>query len=385
MKYKLNELVDLKIGRTPSRNELQWFNQRSDDWKWVSIKDMGVSGKFISQTNDTISQEAQKIFRIPVVKAGTVILSFKLTVGRVGIAAIDLLTNEAIAQLPVRDNSLLLPEYLYYYLKAYPFETLGSTSSIATAVNCQYLKEMEIDVPSIERQAEIVAILSPLDSKIQINNRINDNLSKQAALIFRKEFLSLATLPYDWRQGSLIDIADYLNGLAMQNYRPVSNDPGLPVLKIRELRQGYCDDESDKCSSDIDDDYVIHDGDVIFSWSGSLLVDFWTGGPCGLNQHLFKVTSGNFDKWFYYSWTKHYQNHFAAIAADMATTMGHIKRGELAKAIVSIPSENDYRRIGALLDPIYRQIVANKIQNKKLVSLRDSLIPKLLSGDICNL
>ena len=166
----------------------------------------------------------------------------------------------------------------------------------------------------------------------------------------------------------------------MQNHPPKENDIGLPVLKIRELRQGFCDDESDICSSCIGNEYIIHDGDVIFSWSGSLLVDFWSGGPCGLNQHLFKVTSAKFDKWFYYSWTKHYQDYFAAIAAGRATTMGHIKRDELTRAKVSIPSETDYQRIGAILDPIYRQIVANRIQNNRLASLRDSLLPRLLNG-----
>lgn len=178
------------------------------------------------------------------------------------------------------------------------------------------------------------------------------------------------------------DTLGYLNGLAMQKYRPTADETGIPVLKIKELRQGCCDDNSELCSPNIKSEYIIHDGDVIFSWSGSLLVDFWCGGICGLNQHLFKVTSSNYDKWFYYSWTKHHLDRFVAVAADKATTMGHIKRDELAKAEVLIPNEADYKRIRTLLQPIYDLIITNRIENKRLAKIRDILLPKLMSGEL---
>ena len=190
------------------------------------------------------------------------------------------------------------------------------------------------------------------------------------------------TMPEDWKVGNLLDIADYLNGLAMQKFRPTENERGLPVLKIKELRQGFCDNSSELCSPNVKREYVVDDGDVIFSWSGSLLVDFWCGGKCGLNQHLFKVTSEKFEKWFYYSWTKHYLNKFVAVAADKATTMGHIKRDELEKAEVVIPSSIDYQKIGKVLSPIYDLIIQNRIENTRLAAIRDALLPKLMSGEI---
>ncbi len=165
-------------------------------------------------------------------------------------------------------------------------------------------------------------------------------------------------------------------------YRPVNDEVGLPVLKIKELRQGFCDDNSELCSPNIKRDYIVQNGDVIFSWSGSLLVDFWCGGKCGLNQHLFKVSSKSFDKWFYYIWTKYHLNRFIAIAADMATTMGHIKRSELEKSLVLIPNETDYVEIGNLLKPIYETIIINRIENQRLATLRDTILPKLMNGEI---
>lgn len=211
---------------------------------------------------------------------------------------------------------------------------------------------------------------------------INKNLLEQAQTIFDQEFLALDDIPADWEQSSLLGIADYLNGLAMQKYRPTEGEQGLPVLKIKELRQGSCDANSELCSPSIKPEYIVHDGDVIFSWSGSLLVDLWCGGTCGLNQHLFKVTSKTYDKWFCYAWTNHHLQKFAAIAADMATTMGHIKREELAKAEVLIPSRPDYERIGNLLAPLYDLVILNRIENRKLASLRDELLPQLMTGQL---
>lgn len=292
-----------------------------------------------------------------------------------GFVVIDVNTDKAI------------PEYIYYVLSQN--EIIEHLQAIAEQSVSAYpsIKPSEIEnlnilLPDIEIQKRIVSVLSVIDGKITVNETINNNLERQAQAIFKTEFLSLKALPSGWRQASLIDIADFLNGLAMQKYRPSGNEIGIPVLKIKELRQGCCDNNSELCSPNIKNEYIIHDGDVIFSWSGSLLVDFWCGGISGLNQHLFKVTSSKYDKWFYYAWTKHHLDHFIYIATDKATTMGHIKRDELAKAEVFIPHEADYHRIGALLQPIYDLIISNRIENKRLALLRDTILPKLISGNL---
>lgn len=276
-------------------------------------------------------------------------------------------------------------DFLYYVLADDDFFTYSMATSKGTKMpRGDKTSIMQYEVPLIDLQVQkkIASVLKALDEKIKLNNEINNNLEQQAQAIFSNEFLILKVLPDGWKQTGLIDIADYLNGLAMQKHRPAVDETGIPVLKIKELRQGCCDDNSELCSPNIKSEYIIHDGDVIFSWSGSLLVDFWCGGVCGLNQHLFKVTSNNYDKWFYYAWTKHHLDRFIAVAVDKATTMGHIKRDELVKAEVLIPNEADYNRIGALLQPIYDLIIANRIENKRLAETRDTLLPKLMSGEL---
>ena len=275
--------------------------------------------------------------------------------------------------------------YLYWFMRTKKYQRIiagGASGTTIHHTSPNRICNVDVEFPNILTQKKIAGILDDIERKVKQNVEVNKNLLEQAQSIFTQEFLMLDRIPDGWQESSLLGIADYLNGLAMQKYRPKDDEQGLPVLKIKELRQGSCDFNSELCSPSIKPEYIVHDGDVIFSWSGSLLVDLWCGGTCGLNQHLFKVTSSTYDKWFYYAWTNHHLQKFAAIAADMATTMGHIKREELSKAEVLIPSQSDYERIGGLLAPIYDLVIANCIENRKLASLRDELLPQLMSGQL---
>jgi len=287
--------------------------------------------------------------------------------------------------LVFRAKNNIYKKYLYYVLSDDNFFNYATASAKGTKMprgDKGAIMQYTLNLPDLATQKKIAKILSALDDKIECNNQINKNLEEQAQSIFKKFFINIDLIPDGWSKGCLLDIADYLNGLAMQKFRPSERDIGLPVLKIKELRQGMCDDSSEKCSSSIKEEYIVHDGDVIFSWSGSLLVDFWCGGTCGLNQHLFKVTSKNYDKWFYYFWTLYHLGRFSAIASAKATTMGHIKREDLMNAEVFLPSKKDYKKIDILLKPIVNLIIKNRIENRKLAQLRDTLLPKLMSGEL---
>ena len=287
--------------------------------------------------------------------------------------------------LRVRPTELVDSLYLYYYFcleETKQFVRNIAVGATMPSINTKLLGEVEIALPDLNNQKRIAAVLSSLDDKTENNQKLNDNLYAQAKAIFDNHFINIDAIPAGWRKGNLLDIANYLNGLAMQKFRPQGHEIGLPVLKIKELRQGSCDDSSELCSLSIKPEYIIHNGDVVFSWSGSLLVDIWCGGTCGLNQHLFKVTSDVYDKWFYYLWTAHHLARFIAIAADKATTMGHIKREELAKAEVLIPCEEDYTSFNSIMQPIFELIISNRIESRKLAALRDELLPKLMTGEI---
>lgn len=299
-------------------------------------------------------------------------------------------------------------DFIYYLSISDDFRNIAIKSMTGTSGRQRAQKDVIensiINLPPIEEQKAISNILSTLDNKIEVNNKINQKLEEMAQAIFKQWFIDfdfpneegkpykssggemveseLGMIPDGWEVDCLSNIANYLNGLAMQKFRPENEKEFLKVLKIKELRQGKVDENSDLCSSKIDTKYIIEDGDIIFSWSGSLLVDIWCGGECGLNQHLFKVTSDNYSKWFYYLWTKHHLNEFIKIAEGKATTMGHIKRSDLDNAKVLIPSKEYMEKSDETLNNIIEKIIRCKCEIKKLEMLRDTLLPKLMSGEI---
>lgn len=288
-------------------------------------------------------------------------------------------------------NNITDPYFIYYLVTSDCIRNPAIKSMVGSSgrqrVQTDVVANLSINLPPLPTQQKIAAILSSLDDKIELNNKINANLEQQAGALFKNWFVDFepfgGKMPAGWKVGKLSEIADYLNGLAMQKFRPLEDEEGLPVLKIKELRQGCYDESSELCSpSKVKPEYIIHDGDVIFSWSGSLLVDIWCGGTCGLNQHLFKVTSQTYEKWFYYLWTKHHLDKFIFLAADKATTMGHIKREELDKAEVVIPDDKTYQNLTFVIKPFIDEIINNRIENRKLSQIRDGLLPKLMNGEI---
>ena len=179
--WKVEELAnvfDIGIGRTPPRKEHEWFSENINDIKWVSIKDMGGNGIYIDTTSEYLTEEAVKKFNIPVIPSNTILLSFKMTIGRLGITTEKMLSNEAIAHFKEKSNSSLFPEYLYLFLKTYNWEQLGSTSSIVEAINSQMIKNMQMPIPDEAILSKFRRTIQPYFQKIKANSKQISNLSK---------------------------------------------------------------------------------------------------------------------------------------------------------------------------------------------------------------
>lgn len=310
----------------------------------------------------------------------------------------DFYLNQRVSALRLIDDTVD-NNFLSYYLSSWQSQlyfALNSNSSGGQAnITPAVVQEYRLMVPELETQRSIASILSSLDRKIELNNKIIADLEEMAQAIFKNWFVDfepfkdgkfvdseLGMIPEGWKVGRLTEIASYMNGLAMQKFPPENNEESLPVLKIKELGQGFCGPDSDRCSCNIKDECKIHNGDVIFSWSGTLLVDVWCGGDCGLNQHLFKVTSKDYPKWFYYYWTKHHLQEFIHIAKDKAVTMGHIKRGHLEEAMVAIPDNDSMEKAHELFEPILSKMISLRLESSRLSLLRDTLLPRLMSGEL---
>lgn len=363
----------------------------------------------------------QKWTRRADVRRGDVILTREAPVGEVGYVDFDDTVFLGQRLMQYRANPALLdPRFLHYTFLSKDLQNQfaahdgsGSTVSHIRVGDCS---KFLINLPPLPEQKAIARILGALDDKIELNRRMNATLEAMARALFQSWFVDfdpvhvlagtkpeqppflsaealtkagfpntfqdseLGPIPKGWEVRSLDRIANYLNGLALQKFPP-GDGSTLPVIKIAQLRKGNCDG-ADRCNTDVPSEYIISDGDVLFSWSGSLEVELWCGGPGALNQHLFKVTSTEFPKWFYFLWTRYHLEDFRLTAASKATTMGHIQRKHLTAAKMLVPPADLILELNQIMAPIIDKIITNNLESRTLATLRDTLLPKLLCGEL---
>ena len=321
----------------------------------------------------------------------------------------------------LRGTSVLNGKFLKYVIGSSAFTEHVLAVQTGTAVphiSGNQIKAYEYLLPPLKEQEAIAHILGTLDDKIELNRRMNETLEAMARALFKAWFVDfepvrakqegrwrrgqsfpglpahlydlfpdrlvdseLGEIPEGWEMQSLDTIAKYLNGLALQKFPPENDCEFLPVIKIAQLRAGNTFG-ADKAIAKIKPEYIIVDGDVLFSWSGSLEVEIWNGGRGALNQHLFKVTSDRVPKWFYFFATRHHLHNFRAIAAGKATTMGHIQRKHLTEALIAIPALKTMRILDEIIAPLFYQMVSNGQESRTLTDHRDALLPKLISGEL---
>ncbi len=257
---------------------------------------------------------------------------------------------------------------------------------------------------SLPVQKKTAEVLSTLDYKILHNKKINEELESLAKIIYDYWFVQFdfpnakgkpykssggkmvwseklkREIPEGWEVGTLLNIAEYINGLPCQKFRPTGND-FLRVIKIKEMHEGYSS-ESELVRADIPKKAIIENGDVLFSWSASLEVQIWTRGKGALNQHIFKVISDEYPRSFYYYQLVNYLQHFKMMAATRKTTMGHITQEHLQQSRIAIPPKELTLELEKIIAPIFAKKLNNEIENQKLSELRDWLLPMLMNGQV---
>ena len=304
------------------------------------------------------------------------------------------------------------PLWASYLLRTIDFMSCSDKSSVP-GVNRNDLHRILVLLSPLDDQRAIAGVLGALDDKIEQNRRTARALERLARAIFRAWFVDfepvkakaagaasfpslpqpvfdalptrfvdseIGPVPEGWEVKPIATIATFLNGLALQKYPPRGDGEDLRVIKIAELRKGLAEGAA-WANGDVAEQYVIGDGDLLFSWSGTLEAEFWFGGKGVLNQHLFKVTSSRFQRWFCFLWIRQHLPWFRAIASSKATTMGHIKRGHLQETPVVVPPNEVLHEANEVIGSIYDLFGQLMIESRKLAAMRDVLLPKLLSGE----
>lgn len=315
-----------------------------------------------------------------------------------------------------KDPQEFWPPYLYYCLADPTFieHTMATCKGAKMprgdkGAMLQYL----VPKPDLDAQKKVSSLLRSLDESITALQQQNTALESIAQRLFRSWFVNfdpvhakaagkepeamsaelaalfpsecedseLGPIPKGWTVESLDRSITYLNGLALQKFPPLKGEAVLPVLKIAQLRAGRTDAGA-LANRKMRPEYVVKDGDIVFSWSGSLEIRIWTGGEAALNQHLFKVFSQVHPEWFCYQSTLKHLPLFRQIAASKATTMGHIQRHHLTEAKIPVAPDAVMQRFSAVFGPMQALIVQNGKLIKELEELRDHLLPRLISGKL---
>lgn len=402
MEYRISELCDIRRGASPRPIKNFIVESHEDSFPWVKIADATKdSSRYISITKERVSKEGS--LKSVEVVPGDLILSNSATPGLPKIMKTKAFIHDG--WLLLRNFKNVRKEFLYYVLIQNREKLLQlSNGSVFNNLKTDIVKNFKVNIPSLKTQDVILRMITMIEDKLDLNKQIIENLEELSQILFKRWFVDfefpdengnpyksscgemvdseLGEIPKGWNVKNLDDIANYVNGLAMQKFKPTDNENSLPVVKIKELKNGSTDENSNRCTSEIPDKALINDGDIIFSWSATLLVKMWCGGKAGLNQHLFKVSSDKYPKWFYYYWTKRYIDYFIGIANDKATTMGHINRKHLSHAKILIPNDSTLEKFSRTFDDLLEKELSVSKESKRLIELRDTLFPKLMSGEI---
>ena len=408
-KYKLGELVDVARGASLSGDYYSTkgeyirltcgnFDYRNNCFKENTSKDNlfytgAFKAEFLLEKGDIIT---------PLTEQAIGLLGTTARIPESG----KYIQSQDIALIKCKADRID-PTFCYYLISSRLVRNQLSAAAQQTKIrhtSPDKIKACTVWVPKLDEQRAIGRLLASLDEKIQLNKRINDNLEAMAKQLYDYWFVQFdfpnvegkpykssggamvwneklkRMIPQDWYCGTLLDIAEYTNGLACQKYRPIDNKK-LPVIKIKEMHDGLSAD-TEWVKADIPDEVKVFDGDVLFSWSASLEVMLWAYGNGGLNQHIFKVTSKNgYPRSFYFYQLIHYVGVFKQMAEARKTTMGHITQDHLRQSTIALPPNVDIaNKLEKKLCPIFDAIVKNSQEIMALTKQRDELLPLLMNG-----
>ena len=414
----LGELCEFRAGSVFKR---QYQGQNTGDYPFIKVSDMNLPMNriCIRGSNNWIDQDIADLIKAKSLPADTIVfakIGEALKHNRLRrLIQPTIIDNNMMGAIP--NQEMVIPGFLYYAMHQFDFGEVA-TGTAVPYLTVSSLVELQLNLPPLSEQRAIAHMLGTLDDKIELNRRMNETLEEMARALFKSWFVDfepvrakmegrwrrgeslpgmpaelyelfpdgmvdseLGEIPAGWEVKGLDEIADFRNGLALQRFRPGDNDDRLPVVKIAQLRSGRAD-SGEWAKASIDPSCVLDDGDIVFSWSGSLLIKVWCGGRAALNQHLFKVTSEQYPKWFFLNCIQTHLSEFQRIAADKATTMGHIRRHHLSAAKCVGP---DQALISAA-DDIFARLLLKRIsihiESRSLDALRDTLLPKLISGEM---
>lgn len=386
----LTDVARLETGHTPSRKHPEYWD---GDVPWIGIKDAVENhGYTIYDTYQHTNELGLANSSARLLPADTVCLSRTASLGYVVVMGVPMATSQDFVNWVCSDA--IDHRFLKYVLVAehdtYPMFASGATHQ---TVYLPEVKAFHAMLPPPRTQQRIADVLSAFDDLIANNNRRIEILEEMARVIYRHWFVDfkypghedvplvdseLGPIPDGWAVKPFSEAAEFINGYA---FGPDHwSDEGLPIIKIKELKNGVTEDTPRYHGKDLKNKYFIENGDILFSWSGDLDAYLWNGGSGLLNQHLFHVVPKGQERFYVFHALKRAMDHFRARSGG--TTMKHIKRSALKEVSLAVPPKAIQESFLEVVGPMHQLVLNLSSTNGGLKQVRDLLLPKLVSGEI---
>ena len=389
-KVKLGDICErVTSGGTPKANVTSYYNPPTIPW----LKTKEVNYCRITETENYISEEGLANSSAKLIAPNSVIIAMYGqgdTAGRVAINKIPLTTNQACCNLTI-DESKADYEFIYYQLCTLYNKMVSLKAGAAQPnLNAQIIKNIEVKLPSLPIQHRIASILSRYDSLIENYQKQIKLLEEAAQRLYKEWFVDLHFpghentkivdgVPEGWEKKPISQLGEYLNGFA---FKPSDwQESGKPIIKIKEMGNGVNNDTPRNNGERVPAKYLVKAGDLLFSWSATLMVIVWSGEEGWLNQHLFKVTPAKgIGREFLLQSISNTIEEFQNLTTG--STMKHIQRNKLDQVFVNVPNDEIMKRYSSIAEKERAEILHLSSQIRLLTEARDRLLPKLMSGEI---
>ncbi|MBO7098550.1 MAG: restriction endonuclease subunit S [Bacteroidaceae bacterium] len=387
--YKIGDVCSkVCSGGTPSSKHSEYYD---GDIPWLNTKEINFNR--IYRTEKCITEEGLKNSSAKWIKENSVIVAmYGATAGKTAIAKVPLTTNQACCNLTITP-SVADYRFVYYYL-CYKFVELASLANGGAQqnLNAQIIKDFEIFLPSLQEQKQIANILSSLDDKIEVNRKINENLEQQAQALFKSWFVDfepfkngefveseLGMIPKGWRVGSIYDYIDVVYGAPYKSSLFNDKKEGLPLIRIRDLKTNAPQFYTPEILPNTE---FVKAGDIVAGMDAEFIPYVWLGEKGVLNQRCCKFRGKNEAISNYYILFLIKPELEYVQSYKTGTTVSHLGKSDIDRFRFVTPPLDVVKSFSDLVDGMLKELVNRANESRRLAELRDTLLPKLMSGEL---
>jgi len=395
--YKIGDICShVCSGGTPSSKHAEYYD---GDIPWLNTKEINFNR--IYNTEKCITEEGLNNSSAKWIAENSVIVAmYGATAGKTAIAKIPLTTNQACCNLTINPN---IADYRFvYYFLYYKFIELASLANGGAQqnLNAQIIKDFDIVLPSLKEQTHIANLLSSLEDKIEVNRRINDNLEQQAQALFKSWFVDfepfkdgefveseLGMIPKGWKVGTIGELCSLESGYAFQSCTYV--DKGLyRLVTIKNVQDGYLNSDGAVCLNEVPSRMPTHCllkiGDILLSLTGNVGRCCLVNEKGGLlNQRVAKINPKMDSFWGYvYTFFRNEDIKALLISIARGTAQANLSPVETLKHPTIVPTIETIEKFSKIVNILYEAFINNMIESRRLAELRDTLLPRLMSGEL---